>query len=465
MFCTLAVMKKPVLLLFILSSALTHFAQPSTFFKPKVTRILFLLDASGSMKEKWEDKSRFESARDMLYKLTDSVGRVNPNVEFGLRVFGHQSPRNETNCKDSKLEIPFAKKNAEAIRQLLQNIAPQGQTPIAYSLEMGAQDFPRDQQALNVMILITDGEESCQGDPCRISQALTENRVALKPFIVGMASSESLTKNYECVGSYLDTRTEAALTQTVGLIIRQTLNTTTTQINLLDAGKNPTITNIPFTLYDHYSGKVLYNFIHTLDARGVPDTLFLDPVGVYDLEIHSVPPIRKEGIEITPGRHNIIALDVPVASFMASTVTYLSQPLPSIIRQPGSSFPLASPPVNQPAQVLADPYQLDVLSSPRLHSDTVLHPGNQHQLNVPLPGTVTISFSGNDPVLYCILQTDIEGETSLVERHLSRSSSATHSLLPGRYTIVGRGSSRTNTESSRSKNIDIFSNRNTLLTW
>ena len=78
---------------------------------------------------------------------------------------------------------------------------------------------------------------------------------------------------------------------------------------LLDREGRPTITNVSFTLYDHYSGKIQYNFVHAMNEKGNPDTLFLDPVGIYDFELHTVPSIRKENIELVPGKHNIIAMD------------------------------------------------------------------------------------------------------------------------------------------------------------
>ncbi len=57
--------------------------------KPKVTRILFLLDASGSMMAPWEGKPRWEVAKRLLAKMADSLNAY-PNLELGLHVNGHQ---------------------------------------------------------------------------------------------------------------------------------------------------------------------------------------------------------------------------------------------------------------------------------------------------------------------------------------------------------------------------------------
>src|SRR5919112_2364480 len=86
-------------------------AQNAPAAKPKVTRILFLLDASGSMMARWEGQPRWAVAKRMLAKMVDSLNAY-PNLELGLRVYGHQFPNADKNCQDSRLEVPFAPRNA-----------------------------------------------------------------------------------------------------------------------------------------------------------------------------------------------------------------------------------------------------------------------------------------------------------------------------------------------------------------
>ena len=62
------------------------------------------------------------------------------------------------------------------------------------------------------------------------------------------------------------------------VVISQALNATTAQINLLDQGGHPTETNVNCTFFDSFSGKIYYNYIHTLNHRGLPDTLTLDHI-------------------------------------------------------------------------------------------------------------------------------------------------------------------------------------------
>ncbi|NJM26861.1 MAG: VWA domain-containing protein [Bacteroidia bacterium] len=168
---------------------------------PERTRILFLLDGSGSMNAVWEgDQSRMDAAKEILTRLVDSL-RVNPNLELALRVYGHRYPRQSNNCQDTRLEVPFAPRNHDAIINKLSDIKPKGVTPITYSMEQAADDFPATSGYRNILILITDGIESCGGDPCAASIALQRRGVFLRPFIIGLGLEGG--KVLDCVGRYL----------------------------------------------------------------------------------------------------------------------------------------------------------------------------------------------------------------------------------------------------------------------
>lgn len=76
-------------------------------FQPKTQRILFVLDASGSMYESFDGANRWETSKQLLGQLVDSLNQANPRIEIGLRVFGHLYPKEQKNCQDSRLEVPL----------------------------------------------------------------------------------------------------------------------------------------------------------------------------------------------------------------------------------------------------------------------------------------------------------------------------------------------------------------------
>src|SRR5207245_1578115 len=105
------VRRLPLLVFLFLS--FPSFAQPAiTPEGMKQPRILILLDGSSSMLQPWgKDLVRFSAAGKVVLSLMDSIYKVNNQVEFGLRVYGHQSPAQENNCTDTRQEVMFSKNN------------------------------------------------------------------------------------------------------------------------------------------------------------------------------------------------------------------------------------------------------------------------------------------------------------------------------------------------------------------
>ena len=137
--------------------------------------------------------------------MLDSLKTMD-NLEIGLRVYGHQKSFPPQDCDDTRLEVDFGKSNdvTERIKAKLKMIRARGTTPIAISLEKGAYDFPKTDNSRNIIILITDGREECNMDPCSVSRLLQREGIILKPFVIGVGLDETYKKTFDCVGTYYD---------------------------------------------------------------------------------------------------------------------------------------------------------------------------------------------------------------------------------------------------------------------
>jgi hypothetical protein len=119
------------------------------------------------------------------------------DLELALRAYGSNSPSESNNCADSTLLVPFGEQNRESIRQAVARLRPTGQTPIAYSLHQAAADF----DSLNTdraLVLVTDGIESCGGDPVAAARTLRERGIVvhLIGFGLGNAADEDTANLY-----------------------------------------------------------------------------------------------------------------------------------------------------------------------------------------------------------------------------------------------------------------------------
>jgi Ca-activated chloride channel family protein len=250
-----------------------------------------------------------------MIRTIDSL-KMLENVEIALRMYGHQtkiSPGKQ-DCSDTKLEVPFAdaKDNYLKIINKIRELKPKGTTPIARSLEYSADDFPYCENCRNIIILLTDGIEACDEDPCAVAIALKEKNIKLKPFVIGLGLDTSYLSKFQCIGEFLSAENQDSFKSVLKFVISQALNNTTVQINLNNIKNLPEETNVTMSFYNDKNGKLMHTYMHTLNRNQNPDTIALDPLYTYKLVVHTVPEVLVEGIKLVPGKHNIINADTPM---------------------------------------------------------------------------------------------------------------------------------------------------------
>ncbi|MEZ5017770.1 MAG: VWA domain-containing protein [Flavipsychrobacter sp.] len=209
-----------ILLCILLTSSWVVKAQQQIEKEP---RILILLDGSSSMRNSWADNGqRFDAAGKIITELIDSVYKVNDQVEFALRVYGHQHPAQDNNCFDTRREVMFSKNNLAQMTLRLDALNPYGVSPIALSLKEAAEsdiiDLKRYKYSL---ILVTDGGESCGGDICAVVEELLRKKIDFRPYIVSLIDYAPLRKQYECLGEYLVVSKDSDIPVAVGKIVEE----------------------------------------------------------------------------------------------------------------------------------------------------------------------------------------------------------------------------------------------------
>lgn len=151
-----------------------------------------ILDASGSMLQRMDGKRRITVAKEVL---TEAVRRyIPPGTPVALRVFGH---REVDSCR-TDLEIPLAPLNPDtaAAKIAAINAMNLARTPIADSLKAVENDLKS--AGGGVIVLVTDGEETCEGDPAAVIEALNEKGFSVSLNIVGFAiNDDDLAAQFE----------------------------------------------------------------------------------------------------------------------------------------------------------------------------------------------------------------------------------------------------------------------------
>lgn len=400
-----------------------------------LSRILFVFDGSQSMIGKWQSDIKINIAKKLMSSLLDSL-KTFDNLQVALRVYGHQKPYPPADCNDTKLEVPFGPDNFDKVKIRIQGIEPKGTTPLAYAIEQAAGDFPPCDNCRNIIILITDGIEECGGDPCATSLALQKHGIIMKPFIIGIG--RDFKKAFNCVGTYFDASSETAFQKALNTVISQALNATTLQVNLLDINNKATETNVNMTFYDHATGKLKYNFIHTLNNHGLPDTLVLDPLLTYDLVVNTIPQIRLDSIGLVSGMHVTASVSAPQGylNLKIGSNERIVKNLQVIVRQQDDHKTLNIQSFGENKKYLCGLYDLEILTLPRLYlNDVKISQSQTTNIDIPLPGIVVIRKSVNGfGSLYLEKNNTLEWIYDLRENILQE----TLVLQPGNYKVVYR---------------------------
>jgi len=401
------------------------------------TRILFLLDASKSMYGVWHGERKYQVARQLLGDVLDSL-ETKPEVEVALRVYGHLKPFPPQDCNDTRLEVPFGENNTQKIKDALAEIKPRGTSPIAMALDRTEDDFPPCKNCRNIVILITDGLEECGGDICEVSARLQAKNIFLKPYIIGMG--QDMEQSYDCAGTYFNAEDKQAFSHALNVIISKVLNKTSLQVNLLDAVRRPTETNVNLTFINQQTGEITDNYLHTLNSSGVPDTMIIDPEYTYRIVVNTLPPVNIESVKLTKGQHNMVSASCPrgdlVVKLKNNTQPNVNPAV--LVFESGKADLLNTQYPFQNIRYLQGNYDVQILTLPvtKIY-DLSIEAGKTTQVLVENPGI--LSIQKNIKGYGSIYQMNENGEQQwVVDINSESGNSESYYLQPGSYRLVFR---------------------------
>jgi len=178
------------------------------------TNILFILDGSNSMWGQIEGTAKIETAKSVL---NDSLSDLGEGVVPGLMIYGH---RQKDDCSDVQLVAPFGSGSVDGIRSAVNAVTPRGKTPIAYSLKAAGEAFAGREEENNNILLISDGIETCEGDPCAVAAQLVQRGINVRVHVVGFDVDDETRAQLQCIaekgnGEYFDAKSASDFKQAV----------------------------------------------------------------------------------------------------------------------------------------------------------------------------------------------------------------------------------------------------------
>lgn len=167
----------------------------------KQTMIIF--DASGSMWGQIDGQAKITLAQNAL---ADISSQWQPNQKVGLMAYGH---RNKGDCDDIETLVPIASGQSQSIIQQVKSIKPKGKTPIAASLQQAVDAMKIAEQASEI-ILISDGLETCDLNPCQVAAEAEQAGIDFTAHVIGFGLSQDQGKQLSCVADVTGGRYVAA---------------------------------------------------------------------------------------------------------------------------------------------------------------------------------------------------------------------------------------------------------------
>ncbi|MDX8527836.1 VWA domain-containing protein [Mesorhizobium sp. MSK_1335] len=180
-----------------------------TTFGFAANKVIIILDASGSMWAQIDGKPKLEIARESLRTVLQSVPT---DDEIGFMAYGH---RTKGSCDDIELIVPPQAGSASAISSAADSMKFLGKTPLTSAVKQAAEALKYTEDKATV-VLITDGLETCGGDPCALGKELKASGVDFTADVVGFGLTADEGKQIACLaentgGKYIQASDEKAL--------------------------------------------------------------------------------------------------------------------------------------------------------------------------------------------------------------------------------------------------------------
>ncbi len=141
-------------------------------------RVILVLDASGSMWGQIDGRAKIDIAKEVVGKV---ISTWKPEDEIGLVAYGH---RKKGDCDDIETLIEPGALNAGDFMLAVKALSPKGKTPMTQSVRQAAEALKFTEKQATV-ILVSDGIETCDPDPCAVAEELEKMGIGLTVHTVG----------------------------------------------------------------------------------------------------------------------------------------------------------------------------------------------------------------------------------------------------------------------------------------
>jgi Ca-activated chloride channel family protein len=215
---------------------------------------------------------KIEIAKDVILDLLDNLAE---DSLVGFRTFG--------GCGSSRLVAPIAALQRDSLKAEVESLGPGGATPLALALEMAKGDFEAVPDP-KLILLVSDGVETCDGDPVAAAKDLLRAGYDLRIHVVGFDIGQNADRDQlieiarSTGGLYYDARSSEELRRALSIVAP-----------------------FSYTVYDE-EGNVVFEGRIGQDGPSLP-------AGTYTVVIDTSPPITLTGVVVQGQSITLITLE------------------------------------------------------------------------------------------------------------------------------------------------------------
>ncbi len=195
---------------------------PANAQQTDLERAILVFDGSGSMWGQIDGINKIVTARETLARVLPTFPAT---MELGLMAYGHNR-RGDCNDIEMLVQTGPVTTTAGPISNAVNTLNPRGKTPLSEAVRRAALELRYTEERATI-ILVTDGLETCEADPCALANELESLGIDFTTHVIGFGLTEEEGQQVACLaentgGSYFQaTDADAlgdALTQTVTFV-------------------------------------------------------------------------------------------------------------------------------------------------------------------------------------------------------------------------------------------------------
>ena len=421
-------------------------------------RILLLVDCSRSMWERWQSDSKIKVTQRVLLHFLDSVPD-NSGVEVAMRVFGHLNQ----NSYGTRLECPFEPNNHYQLQSKIKTLVPNGGCSAATALDGAVGDFPVGDSSRNVIFVITDGSNG-GSNICEVAGKIQQSGRVVRTLILNIAAGTRKNATLDCAGTVIPIENEESFAGELQQLFHAALSESRVTLCLTTEDGQKYVDDVPVVFYDRQNRKPIYTRVYY--GRRAADTLTVDPLIDYDVEVYTRPSIVFRNRTFRADRVYTLASVVDEGRLCVrredKRVVWSVPDYPVVVRQSGKAEMAGTQMLGDSMKYLEGTYDVEILSAPPIAINNVeIRKDAVTELAIPAPGMLMIERMKARRQVSVFEMRD--GRMQLVREFTPDVAGENLVLMPGDYILLVRPSAKDKNRETRSLSATIASGKQTAI--